>query len=129
MIARLALSGAADDFTNADDQWAPRYSLAAGDGKAQQGVLNKAARNDYWIGHLPNVNPHEVMGYVHLPNVKASSELGQRKIKAALYMLDNPGKYPQPTEIASRGRGWLAVPVVLVLGWLGWRYRNRIPWR
>ena len=128
VIARLALSGDADDFTDADYQWAPRYSLAAGGINgvtAFEGVDNKAARRDYWIGHLPNVNPHEVMGYVHLPNVKASSSEGKRRIEAAKEMLRSPGVYPKPTEIESR-RGWLLVPAVAGLAWLGWRYRKRL---
>jgi hypothetical protein len=118
-VAEIALTGAAEDFSPVDDQYGPQYNLA---GAIANKVRVQAASHSYWIGHLPNVNPHQVMGFVTLPNVAASSAQGQALQAAAIQMLQSPGVYPKPTAIGGRPLGFLFA--LLGLGGAWWWLRR-----
>lgn len=87
-VAAFALSGKATSyFHGADDQYGAKYF---GVDRVIADVKKKARKGNYWVGHIPGVNPMEVFLYTQRKDISADSPLGRKLVADAIRLLDDP---------------------------------------
>lgn len=89
LVATIALSGKADDFLRGADDQVGMEILQARFNPTWY-IHDEASSHNYWVGHIPGINPMRVFLFMYRPDINPGSPQGQTLQQNAIAMNMDP---------------------------------------